>query len=305
MTEATEAQRPTTRVPPHELPAALRDAGLSNWIREPLDDAVDGRRRIIMPPAAAVMGTPASASQGALLAEARHPDTVFMMGDNPALPKMPERPALKDFFLLRFSPIARTHLLQSARVARLNGLGEKVIMACLVHDIAIAGLLSANHGYWGAQLVAPYVDEEVAWAIEKHEALRYFADESVGYTYPQAYIDYFGPDYRPPDYIRREHEAARQHRWYMTSRLVTVNDIYSFDPDVTVELDEFADVVGPELPAAGRGTRVRRLPGGAHVADDDLAQQLSIAGQGCLPSSDSLRRRHETAHVDGGALTGL
>jgi hypothetical protein len=255
MTEATEAQRPTTRVPPHELPAALRDAGLSNWIREPLDDAVDGRRRIIMPPAAAVMGTPASASQGALLAEARHPDTVFMMGDNPALPKMPERPALKDFFLLRFSPIARTHLLQSARVARLNGLGEKVIMACLVHDIAIAGLLSANHGYWGAQLVAPYVDEEVAWAIEKHEALRYFADESVGYTYPQAYTDYFGPDYRPPDYIRREHEAARQHRWYMTSRLVTVNDIYSFDPDVTVEFDEFADVVGRNFrqPAEGLG----------------------------------------------------
>jgi hypothetical protein len=255
MTEATEAQRPTTRVPPHELPAALRDAGLSNWIREPLDDAVDGRRRIIMPPAAAVMGTPASACQGALLAEARHPDTVFMMGDNPALPKMPERPALKDFFLLRFSPIARTHLLQSARVARLNGLGEKVIMACLVHDIAIAGLLSANHGYWGAQLVAPYVDEEVAWAIEKHEALRYFADESVGYTYPHAYIDYFGPDYRPPGYIRREHEAARQHRWYMTSRLVTVNDIYSFDPDVAVDFDEFADVVGRNFrqPAEGLG----------------------------------------------------
>jgi hypothetical protein len=26
----------------------------------------------------------------------------------------------------------------------------------------------------------------------------------------------FGADYRPPDYIRREHEAARRHRWYMT-----------------------------------------------------------------------------------------
>jgi hypothetical protein len=37
-----------------------------------------------------------------------------------------------------------------------------VITACLLHDIAIAGLLSANHGYWGAQMVAPYVDDEVA-----------------------------------------------------------------------------------------------------------------------------------------------
>jgi hypothetical protein len=166
------------------------------------------------------------------------------MGDNPALPKMPERPALKDFFLLRFGRISRTHLLQSARVARENGLDEKVITACLLHDIAIAGLLPANHGYWGAQMVGPYVDEEVAWSIEKHEALRYFPDESVGYTYPAAYIDYFGPDYNPPDYIRREHETARRHRWYMTSRLVTINDIYSFDPDVVVDYDEFEDVVG-------------------------------------------------------------
>jgi len=101
------------------------------------------------------MGTPASAYHGALPAEGRHPDTIFMMGDNPALPKMPERPTLKDFYLLRFGPGPRTHLLQSARVARENGLDEKVIAACLLHDIAIAGLLSANHGYWGAQLVAP------------------------------------------------------------------------------------------------------------------------------------------------------
>src|ERR1044071_6872524 len=132
MTELAEPAGglPATGVPPHELPASLREAGLTNWIREPLAGAVDQRRRIIMPPAAAVMGTPAAAYQGALLAEARHQDTVFMMGDNPALPKMPARPALKDFFQLRFSKIARTHLLQSARVAKENGLDEKVIMAC-------------------------------------------------------------------------------------------------------------------------------------------------------------------------------
>ena len=244
MSEPAEADRPSSQVLPHELPASLRDAGLANWIREPLDDAVDRRRRIIMPPAAAVLGTPASAYQGDLVAEAHQPDTVFMMGDNPALPKLPPRPMLKDFFLLRFRERARRHLLQSARVARENGLGEKVIMACLLHDIAIAGLLSANHGYWGAQMVGPYVDEEVAWAIEKHEALRYFPDETVGYTYPEAYIEFFGPDYEPPDYIRREYQAARQHRWYMTSRLITVNDIYSFDPDAVVDYDEFEDVVG-------------------------------------------------------------
>ena len=238
------AARPSGRVLPHELPESLRDPALANWIREPLDDAVDRRRRIILPPAAGAMGTPVAAYQGALLAEARHSDTVFMMGDNPALPKMPERPTLKDFFQLRFSAIAASHLLQSAKVARANGLDEKVIIACLLHDIAIAGLLSANHGYWGAQMVGPYVDEEVAWSIEKHEALRYFPDESVGYCYPQAYIDYFGPDYDPPEYIRREHAAARQHRWYMTARLITVNDIYSFDSAAAVDFGEFEGLVG-------------------------------------------------------------
>ncbi|MGH3120713.1 MAG: hypothetical protein ACRDND_06715, partial [Streptosporangiaceae bacterium] len=72
------AEQPSTRVLPHELPASLREAGLDNWIREPLDDAVDRRRRIIMPPAVSVLGTPARGHQGPLLAEAKHPDTLFM-----------------------------------------------------------------------------------------------------------------------------------------------------------------------------------------------------------------------------------
>jgi hypothetical protein len=244
MTDTRHDQPPSNQVRPHELPASLRQAGLTNWIREPLDDAVDRRRHIALPPAAATMGTPIHAHRGALLAEAHDPDTVFMMGDNPALPKMPESPTLGDFFRLRFDPTSSAHLLQSAKLARENGLDEKVISACLLHDIAVVGLMSANHGYWGAQLVAPYVDEEVAWAIQKHEALRYFPDESVGYTYPHAYISYFGDDYRPPDHVRRDAEAARKHRWYMTARLVTINDIYSFDPNTAVAYDEFEDVVG-------------------------------------------------------------
>jgi HD domain-containing protein len=238
------APPPSAQVPPAELPASVREAGLANWIREPLDDAVDRRRRVIVPPAVATLGTPLNGIQGALMAQGREPGTLVMMGDNPALPPMPERPTLRDFFERRLSKTGTNHMLQSAKLAREHGLDEKVITACLLHDIAIAGLISANHGYWGAQLVAPYVDEEVAWAIEKHEALRYFPDESVGYSYPQAYVEYFGPDYRPPAYLQREAEAARKHRWYMTSRLITINDIYSFDPAAVVDFSEFEDVLG-------------------------------------------------------------
>jgi HD domain len=255
MPEPATAPPPSAQVPPAELPASVREAGLANWIREPLDDAVDRRRRVIVPPAVATMGTPLNGCQGALMTQARGPDALVMMGDNPALPVMPERPALKDFFALRLSKTGTNHMLQSATLAREHGLDEKVIMACLLHDIAIAGLISANHGYWGAQMVAPYVDEEVAWAIQKHEALRYFADESAGYTYPHAYVEYFGADYRPPAYLRQEAEAARKHRWYMTSRLITINDIYSFDPDAVVDFSEFEDVIGRNFaqPAEGLG----------------------------------------------------
>jgi hypothetical protein len=237
-------ESPTTVVPEHELPDSIRRIGQMTWVREPLDEAVRGKRVVMAPPAVATMGTPAEGEKFTMLAEVRDPNTVFMMGDNPALPRFPKRPTLGDFFRLRLESGTARHQLQSAKMALERGLDEKVVMACLLHDIAVAGLISSDHGYWGAQLVAPYVDEEVAWAIEKHEALRYFADESVGYAYPEAYISYFGADYDPPEYIHREHELARKHRWYMTSRLVTINDIYSFDPASTVQFEEFDDIVG-------------------------------------------------------------
>ncbi|HXH83293.1 MAG TPA: HD domain-containing protein [Candidatus Tectomicrobia bacterium] len=166
----------------------------------------------------------------------------YLMGHDPRLPRMPERPTLLDYFRYRFAPAS--HLLQSARLAQRNGLGEKVVLACLLHDIAISGFIRADHGYWTAQMVEPYVDPEVAWAIRYHQALRFYPDESVGYGYPEMYVKLFGPDYRPEPYIERAYRHARNHRWYMTSRMITVNDLYAFDPNVHVELEEFTDIVG-------------------------------------------------------------
>src|SRR6185312_6724554 len=121
---------------------------------------------------------------GAIMAQ--NPKARMLMGDDPRLPKMPERPTLMDFFKYRFGPA--NHLLQSARHAVRAGMDEKVVLACLVHDIGVIGFIRADHGYWGAQMVAPYVDEEVAWAVRAHQALRFYADESVGYSYPESYV---------------------------------------------------------------------------------------------------------------------
>jgi hypothetical protein len=167
---------------------------------------------------------------------------LFLMGPDQRLPPMPDKPTLIDFFRLRFGPSA--HLLQSARLAMKNGHEEKVILACLLHDIAVFGLIRSDHGYWGAQLIEPYVDEEVSWAVRAHQALRFYPDESVGYEYPELYLKMFGEDYVPDPYVDREYQAARNHKWYMTSRLITLNDLYSFDPEAQVDIEEFTDLIG-------------------------------------------------------------
>jgi hypothetical protein len=188
------------------------------------------------------------------LADHSDAKTLIIMGDDPRLVVMPKAPTLMDFFRLRFG-IAPQHLLQSARLAVQAGHSETVITACLLHDIAVCGFIRGDHGYWGEQLIAPYVTEEVAWAVRTHQALRFYADESVGYSYPSAYVEWFGEDFKPDAYIEHEYQEALKHPWYMTSRLVTLNDYYAFDPNVVVPLEEFEDIIGRNFkqPVEGLG----------------------------------------------------
>jgi len=202
-----------------------------------------GHERMIIPAPVGRIGTDMPDPEPALL-KRMDADHVFMMGDNPALPRMPAKPKLVDFFRLRFSDIAIRHLTTSAKRALDDGMDEKIVIACLLHDISNGCFVRADHGYWGAQMIAPYVSEEVAWAVQYHQPLRYFADEGVGYSYPDSYLKFFGPDYQPPEYIRRDAEIARNHRWYMTSRLVTKYDIYFFDDVPAFDPEIFTDIIG-------------------------------------------------------------
>jgi hypothetical protein len=165
---------------------------------------------------------------------------------------LPARPTLIDFFRLRFAPA--THALQSADLATTAGLDEEIILACLLHDLG-QSLIKTDHGWWGAQLVEPYVSEKVAFAIKYHQALRFFPDASVGYDYPEQYNFIFGRDYIPPAYIKEAYEYCRNHRWYMAARMITVNDLYSFDPNRVVPLEKFTDIIGRHFkqPAEGLG----------------------------------------------------
>jgi hypothetical protein len=213
-----------------------------------------GRTRLIAPAPISMIGKDGAAVEMALLAQLDDAH-VFMMGDNPVLPRMPDKPTLLDFFHLRFTGVTRRHLLNSAKAAIDDGLDDKIVFAVLVHDIANACLIRADHGYWGAQLIAPYVDEEISWAVRYHQPLRYFADPAAGYEYPESYLRFFGADYVPPDYIRAAAEEARRHRWYMSSRLVTIYDRYFFEDGPEPDPMMFEDIIGRHFrqPAEGLG----------------------------------------------------
>ena len=162
-------------------------------------------------------------------------------GNVKKLEKMPKNPTLLDFYKLRFEPA--NHVLQSATRALKTGMTEEVILACLCHDVVL-NLIKPDHGWWGAQLFEPYVPEKTSFAIRYHQTLRFYADSEAGYEYPDQYYRIFGVDYTPPPHIEATYKMLKNHKWYMEPRLVTVNDLYAFEPGVVVTIDPFLDIIG-------------------------------------------------------------
>jgi hypothetical protein len=223
-------------------PEAKAEA-LEHYMSERLDAAVAGDLSAVARSAEAEQVVPAPADAtirrgaGSLFSPMGPQDHRRM----PELAAMPAKPTLVDFFNLRFAPA--NHVLQSATRAMKTGMTEEVILACLLHDV-VQNLIKVDHGWWGAQMLEPYVSPKVSWAIRHHQALRFYPDPSAGYEYPELYVRMYGKDYVPPDYIKQTYEFARKHKWYMEARLITVNDLYAFDPDVKVSLDPFIDIIG-------------------------------------------------------------
>ena len=165
-------------------------------------------------------------------------------GNVKKLPPMPAHPTPADFFELRFGVgTSRNHCLQSAALAMKNGLSEETVLACLLHDTG-AELMRTDHGWWGAQLYEPYVSEKVTFAIRYHQALRFYPDKDTGYEYPELYRYLFGEDYVPAPHVEAAYRMVRNHKWYMEARLVTLNDLYSFNPNAKVSIGPFADIIG-------------------------------------------------------------
>ena len=57
-------------------------------------------------------------------------------------------------------------------------------------------------------------------------------------------VEMFGENYQVDPYIAEEYERARNHKWYMSGRMICVNDLYAFDDTLVVELEQFTDIIG-------------------------------------------------------------
>ena len=82
--------------------------------------------------------------EGGAALMAKNPGKYMLMGEDPRLPKMPDKPTLIDYFRCRFA--STSHLLQSATHALKAGHNEKVVLACLLHDIAVVSFIRCDHG---------------------------------------------------------------------------------------------------------------------------------------------------------------
>ena len=198
---------------------------------------------------------------GAGMARAEPPEPVAAMPDTPTLVDIYRLRLLRSIKSLPFPPAQ--HMIQCATLAMRAGADEQTVLACLLHDIGFA-VMRPDHGWWGAQLIEPYVSPEVSWAVRCHKALRFYADESVGYAYPEMYVEMFGPDYRPPAYIEAAYRYARNQPWYMRARLLTLYDDYAFDRSAEPSMEPFLDVIGrhfrqPEEGLGGDGTPVAHM----------------------------------------------
>ena len=186
-------------------------------------------------------------------------------GNVKRLPPMPESPTLLDFFSLRFTP--RRIMFCRARIARCErhvggdhsrlpaarrGAGTDQGRSRLVGRAALRALR------FGKSRVRHPLSSGAALLRRPCARLR------VSGSLPQL----FGDDYKPEPYIEATYKMVRNHKWYMEPRLVTVNDLYAFDPNVEAENRSVHRHHRPPFQAAERGPRIRQQSVGAHVAFD-------------------------------------
>ena len=119
------------------------------------------------------------------------------------------------------------HALQAATRAENEGADIDWIVAALLHDIG-DGLAPQNHDKMAAEIIRPFVREEVSWVVEHHGVFQmvYYAHHYEGWN-------------------RNERERFRDHPCYQSCVDFCERwDQSSFDPDYAMrDLDHFEPAV--------------------------------------------------------------
>jgi predicted HD phosphohydrolase len=119
-----------------------------------------------------------------------------------------------------------THCLQTATLAERAGADDELVLASLCHDIGKA-VSVPNHPRIAAEILRPYVREEVRWAIEVHQDFQ-----------GKHYYHHLGGD-------RAAREQYRGHPSYpLAERFADEWDQLAFDPAYdTLPLSHFEPLV--------------------------------------------------------------
>lgn len=125
-----------------------------------------------------------------------------------------------------FSVNQLVHSLQTATLAERAGADKEIVVASLCHDIGKTVSVS-NHAGIAAEILKPYVREEVYWMIKVHQ-------------------DFQGKHYY--DHIGKDPKASEQYRGHpsfeLAARFAGEWDQAAFDPDYdTLPLEHFEPTV--------------------------------------------------------------
>jgi predicted HD phosphohydrolase len=128
------------------------------------------------------------------------------------------------------------HSLQTATRAHRDGAGEETVAVALLHDIGEA-LAPTNHAAFAANVVGPYVSEDLEWLLRHHAIFQ-------GYYY----LHHYGRD-------RNARDRYRDHPMFAaTAEFCARWDQTSFDPRYeSLPLDFFEPLVRDLFARAPRG----------------------------------------------------
>ena len=158
------------------------------------------------------------------------------------LTPMPKNPSIK---FLRAALCARQSRAAERDARDEDRMSEEIILACLLRDCVLS--LMADHGWWGAQLFEPTFPESrrSRFAITDAALLRRLGRRlRISDQYRIFGKDYAAAASKPPT-------VAEEPQVVHGPRLVTVNDLYAFDPKPSV-IRPFTDIIGRLQVAEGR-----------------------------------------------------